>query len=127
MDVLLWGVTGLNAAIFINTVMFPRSSQRQTVSGSLALDQTNHLSSYFCTWPLLSNTPSHSSPCPTQHLRLARLLPSQLSDSPSALIKGIDLPKSCLHQQPEPAGAKMGERASAANIKDSHPVHSDVH
>lgn len=93
---LLWSVTHLNAAIFINTVMFLQSSQRQTHFGSLALDQANHLSSYFCTWPPLSNTPSHSSLCPTRHLWLACPLPSQLSASHSLLIKVIDLPKSCL-------------------------------
>lgn len=98
-DMLLWSVTHLDAAIFINAVMFLWSSQRQTHFGSLVLDQANHLSSYFCTWPPLSNTRLHSSLCPTQHLWLARLLPSQLSSSPSVLIKVIDLPKSCLFQQ----------------------------
>lgn len=92
----VWSVTHLDAAIFIYAVVFLWSSQRQTHFGSLVLDQANHLSSYFCTWPLLSNTPSHSCRRPTQHLRLARLLPSQLSGSPSVLIKVIDLPKSCL-------------------------------
>lgn len=98
-DTLLWSVIHLDAAIFIYAVVFLWGSQRQTHFGSLVLDQANHLSSYFCTWPLLSNTPSHSCRRPTQHLRLARLLPSQLSGSPSVLIKVIDLPKSCLFRQ----------------------------
>lgn len=61
-------VRRLDAAISIHTVMFLRSSQRQTRSGSRALDQTHHLSSYFCTWPPLSNTPSHSCPRPPSPL-----------------------------------------------------------
>lgn len=62
---LLWSVTHLNAAIFINTVMFLWSSQRQTHFGSLRLDQANHLSSYFCTRPLcqtLAHIPPHTAP-----------------------------------------------------------------
>lgn len=59
-----WRATDLNAAIFIRAVAFPWSSPRQTHFGSLASDQTNHLSFYFCTWPLLSSPPSAFLPAP---------------------------------------------------------------
>lgn len=97
-------VRRLDAAISIHTVMFLRSSQRQTRSGSRALDQTHHLSSYFCTWPPLSNTPSHSCPRPPpppprgtcDWLACCR---HSCHGSPSVLINAVDLPKSCLPQQ----------------------------
>lgn len=54
----------LNAAIFTQAVAFPPSSPRQTRLGSAAWDHTNHLSFYFCTWPLLSSAPSTFLPAP---------------------------------------------------------------
>lgn len=59
-----WPATDLNTAIFFQAVTFPLGSPRQTHFGSLASDQTNHLSFYFCTWPLLSSAPSAFLPAP---------------------------------------------------------------
>ena len=54
----LLGTVNLSSAVFISAAVFPQRSLRLTHFGRPTLDQTNHLSAHFYTWPLLLNTPN---------------------------------------------------------------------